>query len=219
MSPFLLLHDPSALDPRHMRDVRRQLLRTVRCQHPVVPAARSRQRTPQFLSRTCIETVEHFIEQQHACIARECASDQRQPALAVRQRQHVSSSQARQTESLQHAGHALPLRARGLRQRNVFVEQAGRHDLRDREVPAVAHIFVLALRADIGDLRLVQLDWFAARVRSASATRRRAASSAASSCPSRSGRAAPSARPGAKRSRSRRARGDRPEPKSNAQAR
>jgi hypothetical protein len=43
-----------------------------------------------------------------------------------------------------------------LRQGNVFVEQSGRHDLRYGQVPAVAHIFVLALRPDVRDLLFVQ---------------------------------------------------------------
>ena len=128
----------------------------MRCQHPVVSAARALQCSSQLFARTRVETIENLVEQQHASVPRERASDQRQATLSVRQRQHASPSQAVQTESLQHAGHALALSTRRLGQRDVFVEEPGRHDLRDGQVPAVTHIFILALRTDVRDLLLVQ---------------------------------------------------------------
>jgi hypothetical protein len=122
-----------------------------------MPAARPLERASQFLPRSRIEAVEDLVEQQHASVARECAGDEREATLAVRQREHVSSPQAHQTESLQHTSHTLALRTRRLGQRNVFVEETGGHDLRDGQVPAVAHIFILALRPDVGDAVLVEL--------------------------------------------------------------
>ena len=99
LSPFLnprpSFDDSPALYPRDLRDVRRQLLRAMRRQHPVVSAARPLERASQFFASTRIETIEHLVEQQHARIARERASDEGEAALPVRQRQHVSSPQAR----------------------------------------------------------------------------------------------------------------------------
>src|SRR5688572_13123645 len=158
MSPFLhpSLDNSSAVDPRHMRDICRQLLRAMGGQYPVVSAARALQRSSQLFARTYVQAIEDLIEQQHASITRERTSDQHQSTLSVRQRQDASSSQTGQTESLQHAGHALALSARRLSQRDVFVEEPGRHDLCDGQVPAVPHIFILALRADVRDLLLAE---------------------------------------------------------------
>ena len=48
------------------------------------PRGRS-QRAPQLLLRARVESVEDFVEQQHARVARERARDERQAALSVRQ--------------------------------------------------------------------------------------------------------------------------------------
>ena len=217
-SPPPLYYLP-AVDPRHMRDVRRQLLRAMRCQHPVVSAARTFQCSSQFFARTRVETIENLVEQQHASTPRERASNQCQATLSVRQRQHASSSQTVQTESLQHAGHALALSTRGLSQRDVFVEEPRSSPPARRSGPSrSAHIYPGApgRRTRSAPCRG---GYAGARGLSASATHRRGAFSGGTSCPSRSDRSAPSARLDARRSRSRRARRARRGSESNATAR
>ena len=145
-----------AFDPRHMRDIRGQLFGPMRSQDPVVPAARARQRSPQFFLRARIEAVEHLVEQQHASVAGECARNQRQAALAVRQASACVACAAHRPNRCSTRATRSPLRARRLGQRNVLIEQAGRHHLRDREIPAVADVLVLALRPDVRDVFLAR---------------------------------------------------------------
>src|SRR5690606_29367411 len=118
-------------------------------QHPALPGPWCFERTTQLETCALIQSVEYLIEQKYRRFADECAGHQCEAALTVRERQHVPLSHAPEGEALQHALDTRALTARRPRERNVFIEEPGRDDLLDCQVPSIAHVLVLPLGTDV----------------------------------------------------------------------
>src|SRR5688572_26655158 len=98
-----------------------------------------------------VQTVEHLIEKQQLWPGRQRTCQEHKAALAVRETEEAPVRQRFDAKALQEPRYFPAIRiAQGI-QRNVGPIQTSANHLLDAVIPAIALVFVLPLRAEVGD--------------------------------------------------------------------